>query len=66
MRSGFMSFRAPPAVVEQINYHNFQNMQPIVTFFQGLFKFMKRHILVYFSKELNVFCFCFLVFFYFL
>ncbi len=57
MRSGFMSFRAPPAVVKQNNYHNFNNMQPIITFFQGLFKFMKRHIVVIFSNQLNVFFF---------
>ncbi len=41
---GFMSFRA----LKQKNYHNSPNMQPIITHFQGLFKFMKRHILVIF------------------
>ncbi len=47
---GFMSFRAPSAALKQKNYHNSPNMQTIKTYFQGLFKSMKRHILVIFSK----------------
>ncbi len=47
---GFMSFRAPPAALKQKNYHNSPNMQPIVTFFRVLFKFMKRHLLTVASK----------------
>ncbi len=47
---GFMSLRAPPAVLKQKNYRNSPNMQPIITYFQGWFKFTKRHILVTFSK----------------
>ncbi len=43
---GFMSLRAPPAALKLKNYHNSTNMQPIITHFQGRFKFMKRHILV--------------------
>ncbi len=42
MRLGFMSFRAPPAALKQKTYHNSPNMQPIITFFQDRFKFMKR------------------------
>ncbi len=42
---GFMSFRAPSAALKQKNYHNSQNMLPIITKFQVLFKFMKRHLL---------------------
>ncbi len=47
---GFMSFRAPSAVLKQKNYHNSPNMQQIVALFQVLFKFMKRHILTIVSK----------------
>ncbi len=47
---GFMSLRAPPAALELKNYHNSTNMKPIITFFQGRFKFMKRHVLITFSK----------------
>ncbi len=50
MYLGFMSLRAPPAVLKQKNYRNSPNMQPITTYFQGWSKFMKRHILVTFSK----------------
>ncbi len=35
----FMSFRAPPASLKQ---KNASDMQPIITKFQALFKFMKR------------------------
>ncbi len=38
MYLGFMSIRAPPAALKQKNYHNFPNMQPIISYFQGLFK----------------------------
>ncbi len=38
------------APLKQKNCHNSPNLQPIITFFQGLFKFMKRHLLVIFSK----------------
>ncbi len=31
-------------------------MQPIITYFQGLFKCIERHILAISSKLLNVFC----------
>ncbi len=34
-------------------------MRPIKIFFQDLFKFMKRHILAIFSKQLGVFCLCY-------
>ncbi len=47
---GFMSFRAPPAALEQKNEHNSTNMQPIITYFQGQFNFMDHHILVICSK----------------
>ncbi len=47
---GFMSFRAPSATLKQRNYHNYPNMQPILTLFQVLFKFMKRHLLTIVSK----------------
>ncbi len=47
---GFMSFRAPPAALKQKNKHNFTNMQPIMTYFQGRIKVIKRHIVVIFSK----------------
>ncbi len=49
MRLGFMSFRAPPAALKQKTHHNALNMQPIITYFRGLFKFMKRYLLVIFS-----------------
>ncbi len=38
------------AYVMQKNYHNPPNMQSIITYFQGRFKFMKLHILVIFPK----------------
>ncbi len=47
---GFMSFRAPPATLEQKNNHNSTNMQQIISFFLDKFKFMKRHILVIILK----------------
>ncbi len=34
-------------------------MQPIISYFQGLFKFMKRHLLAIFSIQLNVFSLCY-------
>ncbi len=39
---GFMSFRARSAALKQKNFHNSPNMQPIVTLFQVLFKFIKK------------------------
>ncbi len=36
----FMSFRAPSAALKQKNFHYSPNMQPIITLFQVLFKFM--------------------------
>ncbi len=42
---GFMSFRALSAALKQKNYHNSPNMSPIITLFQVLFKFIKRHLL---------------------
>ncbi len=53
---GFMSFRAPPAALKHKNYHKSTNMQPIIPYFQGLFKFMTYHISV-FDYKLNLFCF---------
>ncbi len=47
---GFMSFRALSAALKQKNYHNIPNMLPIITKFQVLFKFMKRHLLTIVSK----------------
>ncbi len=47
---GFMSFRAPPASLKQKNSHNPSDMQPVITKFQVLFKFMKRHLLTIVSK----------------
>ncbi len=46
----FMSFRALSAALKQKNKHNSTNMQPIMTYSQGRIKFIKRHILVIFSK----------------
>ncbi len=47
---GFMSFRASSASLKQKNYHNSPNMQPILTLFQVLFNFAKRHLLTIVSK----------------
>ncbi len=47
---GLMSFRAPSAALKQKNYHNSPYMQPIITLFQVLFKFRKRHLLTIVSK----------------
>ncbi len=46
---GFMSFRALSAALKQ-NYHNSPNMSPIITLFQVLYKFMKRHLLTIVSN----------------
>ncbi len=54
-----MLFRAPHAALKQKNYHNFQNIQPIIVYFLGLLKFIKRHLLTTFSKQLNMFCPCY-------
>ncbi len=54
-----MNFRGPPAALKQKNYHNSTNMQPIITYFQDQLKFTRHHILVAFSKLLNVFCLCY-------
>ncbi len=56
---GFRSFRAPSAALKQKNYHNSPNMQPIVTLFQVLLKFIKSHILTIGSKSLNAFYVCY-------
>ncbi len=45
---GGMHFCAPQAALKQKNYHTSPNMQRILTFFQGPFKFMKRHICPFF------------------
>ncbi len=45
-----MSFRASPASLKQKNSHNFSDMQPIITKFQVLFKFMKHRLLTIVSK----------------
>ncbi len=50
-----MHFRAPHPALKQKNDHNSPYMPPIISFFQGLFKFMKRHLLNIFSNYLNVF-----------
>ncbi len=50
---GFMSFRAPSAALKQKNYHNSQNMLPIIIKFQVLFKFMERHLLTIVLKYLG-------------
>ncbi len=42
---GFMSLRAPSGALKQKNYHNSPKTQPIITLFQVLLKFMKRHLL---------------------
>ncbi len=55
---GYMHFRAPHAALKQENDYNSLNMHPIITYFQDLFKFMKRHVLDIFLKQLNVFCLC--------
>ncbi len=47
---GLMRFRAPSSALKQKNYHNSPNMLPIITKFQVLFKFMKRHLLTIVSK----------------
>ncbi len=57
-----ISFRAPSATLKQKNYHNSANMQPIIPYFQVLFKFIKRHLLTLVSKSLNMFYLCFLFF----
>ncbi len=41
---GFMNFRAPSAALKLKNYHNSPSMQPIITLFQVLVNFIKRHI----------------------
>ncbi len=46
----FMSFRAPTTSQQQQNCHNTSDMQPIITQFQVLFKFMKRQLLTIVSK----------------
>ncbi len=57
---GFMSFRALQTELKQKNWHNSPNVQPIITYFQSLFKFMKRHLLFIFSKII-ITCFVFVV-----
>ncbi len=52
-----MYFRAPDAALKEINCYNSRNRQQIITFFQGVFKFMKRHLLDIYSKQLNMFAF---------
>ncbi len=39
---------------DMLRVHNSTNMEPIITYFQGRFKFMKRHNLVILSIHLNV------------
>ncbi len=55
----FVSFRAPSVALNQKSYHNSPNMSRIITSFQVLFKFMKRHLLTMFSKWLNLFYLCY-------
>ncbi len=67
---GFMSFRAPSVALNQKNYHNSTNMQPIIPLLQVIFKFMKFHLLTIVTKQFNVFYLCyrnasFFAFFYF-
>ncbi len=47
---GSMHFHTPHAALKQKNTYYSPNMQPIIRFFQGLFKFMKHHLLAIFSK----------------
>ncbi len=47
---GFMSFRVHPVALNQKKQHSSPNMQPIITLFQVLYNFMKRHNLIIFSK----------------
>ncbi len=54
-----MSFRAPSAALKQKNYHNSPNMRPIITLFQVLLKFIKRHLLTIVSHQLNAFYLCY-------
>ncbi len=51
---GFMSFRAPPVALKRKNWHNSTTMQAVKTYFQGRFKFKKRHILVIFVFVLGM------------
>ncbi len=62
-----MHFRAPHAALKQ---KNSPNMLPIISSFQGLLKFMQRHLLAICLKQLNAFSICyrrasFVPFFYF-
>ncbi len=41
---GCMHFRAPNAALKQKIYHNSLHMQPIINYFQGLFKFMRSQL----------------------
>ncbi len=50
---GRMHFRAPHAALKQINFHNYPNMQPIISYFQDLFKSIKRHLLAIFFKAIG-------------
>ncbi len=51
----YMQFRAPHAALKRKDHHKSPNMQLIISYFRGLFKFMKRHLLAMLSKQLNLF-----------
>ncbi len=51
---GCMHCRAPHVILKQNNCQNSPNMQPILTFFLGLFKFMKRHLFKTIERVLSV------------
>ncbi len=57
---GCMHCQAPHAALKQKNYHTSPNIQPITTYFQGLLKFIKSHLLATFSKQLDLFCLCYI------
>ncbi len=52
---GLIRFRAPSSALKQKNYHNSPNMLPMITLFEVLFKFMKRHLLTIVSKSCFIF-----------
>ncbi len=56
---GCVHFRAPHAARKQKNNHNSPNMPPIISFFEAIFKLMKRQRSTIFSTQLNVFCLCY-------
>ncbi len=51
--------KLPKPPKRPFNFHNSPNMQLLIIYFQGLLKFIKRHLLGIFSKQLNEFCLCY-------